>query len=77
MESQVRERIFDPFYTPGKRNGTGLGLAIVRAVVEEHQDRIRVESAAGKGTTVWVELPGCGPGEATLPASGAIDRAAG
>jgi signal transduction histidine kinase len=77
MESQVRERIFDPFYTHGKRNGTGLGLAIVRAVVEEHQGSIRVESAPGRGTTVFVELPGCGPGEAILPTSGAIDQAAG
>jgi signal transduction histidine kinase len=77
MERSVRERIFDPFYTHDKRNGTGLGLAIVRAVVEEHQGSIRVESAPGKGTTVFVDLPGCGAAEATPPRSDAIDRAAG
>lgn len=77
MEARVRERIFDPFYTHGKRNGTGLGLAIVKAVIEEHQGSIRVESAPGKGTSTIIDLPGCAAGEATHPASAASDRAAG
>lgn len=77
MESQIKERVFDPFFTHGKRNGTGLGLAIVRSVVEEHQGSIRVESAPGKGTSMILELPGCVAAEATPPDSNAIGRAAG
>lgn len=29
-------KIFDPFFTAGKKNGTGLGLVIVRKIIEAH-----------------------------------------
>ncbi len=48
--------IFDPYYTT-KASGTGLGLAIVHKIVEAHDGTIRIDSAAGKGTTVHVSLP--------------------
>ena len=37
--------------------GTGLGLTIVRTIVEAHGGTVSVESVAGEGTTVRVELP--------------------
>ncbi|GAC1521003.1 MAG: hypothetical protein NVS3B14_22630 [Ktedonobacteraceae bacterium] len=59
---EQQERIFEPFYrTPdaqiSSKKGWGLGLAISREIVERHEGRIRVESAEGKGTTFFVELP--------------------
>jgi signal transduction histidine kinase len=33
---EVRERIFEPFVTHGKKRGTGLGLAVARRFVEDH-----------------------------------------
>jgi len=48
--------IFRPFFTT-KGDGTGLGLSLARRIVEDHQGRIDVTSAVGKGTTFSVVLP--------------------
>jgi len=37
--------------------GTGLGLAIVKHIVERHRGRLDIESVAGRGTRVNVDLP--------------------
>lgn len=56
IDPEAVERIFDPFFTT-KPEGTGLGLATVHRIVEAHGGSLRVESAVGRGTTFWIELP--------------------
>lgn len=56
-----RQHIFDPYFTT-KPQGTGLGLAIVHKIVEAHRGRLRVESAAGRGSRFILRIP-CRPEE--------------
>ena len=44
----------------GKYAGTGIGLAICERIVDRYRGRIWMESALGKGTTVYVTIPAAG-----------------
>jgi len=57
IPEEIRARIFEPFFTAGKRHGTGLGLAIIKKIVDDHQGKIEVESVPGSGTTFTLLLP--------------------
>ncbi len=57
IPEEIRECLFEPFVTHGKKHGTGLGLAIVRKIVEEHGGSIRFEAPRDGGTRVLLELP--------------------
>jgi signal transduction histidine kinase len=50
IEENVREKIFQPFFTT-KARGTGLGLSLVHRAVENHGGEITVHSTPGKGAT--------------------------
>lgn len=56
MSGEVRERIFDPFFST-KSGGTGLGLAVSRQIIQAHGGSIACESAEGGGTTFTIRLP--------------------
>jgi signal transduction histidine kinase len=58
MDDATRARIFEPFFTtkePGK--GTGLGLAVVMSVAQTAKGDVRVDTAAGRGTTFELRFP--------------------
>lgn len=57
MAEEVRERVFEPFYTTKGVHGTGLGLAVSYGIIERHHGTISVTSKLGEGTTFHIELP--------------------
>jgi two-component system, cell cycle sensor histidine kinase and response regulator CckA len=56
MDDDTRNRMFTPFFST-KQSGHGLGLAAAYGIVRQARGGIRVESAAGVGTTIEVYLP--------------------
>ncbi len=56
VPEEIRERLFEPFVTSGKRLGTGLGLAVARRFVEDHGGRIEL-LAEGPGARFRIQLP--------------------
>ena len=57
MTEDVRERIFEPFYTTKGAHGTGLGLAVSYGIIERHEGQISVESEVGHGAAFKIDLP--------------------
>lgn len=60
IPEEIRDTVFDPFVTRGKRMGTGLGMAIVKENIEAHGGTISFESRRGEGTVFVIRLPGAG-----------------
>lgn len=58
MSDEVRERIFEPFYTTKEvGQGTGLGLATVWHLIKTMGGRVEVDTAVGRGSSFHVLLP--------------------
>lgn len=58
MSSEVKRKIFEPFYTTKPiGQGTGLGLSVVQGIVDEHKGKILVSSSLGKGSRFEIVLP--------------------
>jgi PAS domain S-box-containing protein len=54
---EIKERLFNRFYSTKGSKGTGLGLVLTKKVVTEHKGTIRVESSPGRGATFTIEIP--------------------
>jgi len=58
MDEEVRSHLFEPFFSRREGlAGTGLGLSIVYGIIQEHDGKIFVQSAPGKGTRFDIYLP--------------------
>jgi light-regulated signal transduction histidine kinase (bacteriophytochrome) len=59
FDMQYAAKIFEPFlrlHRDAEYPGTGIGLANVQRVITRHSGKIWVDSALGKGTTVFFTL---------------------
>jgi len=57
IDSEMVERVFDPFYTTKPETGKGLGLSLSHRIVKKYGGEIVVESKVGEGTAVRVYIP--------------------
>jgi signal transduction histidine kinase len=70
MGEETQRRAFEPFFTTRRSHGgTGLGLHIVFNIVTRRLGgRLRLDSALGRGTTLWIRLPLTAPREESAEA---------
>jgi signal transduction histidine kinase/CheY-like chemotaxis protein/tetratricopeptide (TPR) repeat protein len=67
MTEEVRESLFDPYFTTREKDGLGLGMSIVLGIILRHRGSVRVESTPGEGSRIFVELPLAAAPEAAAP----------
>lgn len=72
MSEEIKQKLFEPFFSTKGAGGTGLGLAQVRAFMRRSKGHISVESTPGAGTTFVLVFPSateCPPDAATTDQS--------
>ena len=54
---EIKEKIFDPFFSTKGERGSGLGLSTVFGIMTKHRGSVTLESDEGRGTVVHLEFP--------------------
>jgi signal transduction histidine kinase len=54
---ELREQLFQPFFTHGKKNGLGLGLALSRQTILDHGGDLSIVDGESVGATFRIRLP--------------------
>lgn len=57
MDPQIRQRIFDPFFSTKGVGNSGLGLSVCRGLILRCGGEMLVSSEVGRGTTFAIKLP--------------------
>ncbi|HUE81926.1 MAG TPA: PAS domain S-box protein [Pyrinomonadaceae bacterium] len=57
MPEDVRQKIFEPFFSTKGAQGTGLGLSVSYSILERHEGSISVDSEIDAGTIFTIDLP--------------------
>jgi signal transduction histidine kinase len=71
MDAETQARIFEPFFTTKlDGQGTGLGLPMARAVVQDSDGFVEVQSSVAHGSRFDLYLPCAGPRQRTADREG-------
>ena len=57
ISPDIREHLFEPFVSSGKKNGLGLGLALSQQTILDHGGDMWVDSDPGRGAHFFFRLP--------------------
>ena len=57
IPATIRQTLFDPFVSFGKKTALVWGLAIVSKIVQEHSGKVLIEQTSSSGTTLLIRLP--------------------
>ena len=57
VSEEVKQHMFEPFYSTKGEHGTGLGLSTVQGIIKQHGGIIEVQNRPGGGTVFLVYLP--------------------
>ena len=57
MPANLRDRIFEPFFSTKGADGLGLGLDIARQTVRRHGGELRLVDGVGPGAAFRLSLP--------------------
>ena len=57
IPKDIKDRIFDPFFTAKGPTSIGLGLSLSYGIIQDHGGTIEVDSTEGQGATFTVKLP--------------------
>ncbi len=57
MEEEVRQKLFQSFFSTKGTRGTGIGLMMTRKIIAQHKGLIEVESRKGVGSKFIIRLP--------------------
>lgn len=57
MNREIRDKVFQTFFSTKGSKGTGLGLMITKKIIDEHGGVIDLTSEKGQGSTFRVRLP--------------------
>lgn len=56
MEEELKEKVFDPFYTSSTNKKVGLGLPLFRYEAESCGGYVKIDSKKGEGTSVKIKF---------------------
>lgn len=57
IDEEFKDKIFDLFFTKGKKRGTGIGLGIAKEIINQHGGRIFYTSSINEGVKFYIQLP--------------------
>ncbi|RQD76248.1 ATP-binding protein [Desulfonatronospira sp. MSAO_Bac3] len=57
IPKEIREKVFNPFFTTKEASGAGLGLAMTKKIMDDMGGSINLLSQEGKGTSITIRIP--------------------